>query len=111
MQPPLKLDCDIYLRKRRRHIVVSDTLTDTGALNIDRNQSGSNVMRAAGIFDCARKSLGGPERNVRYSVYLDYDQPVPPPWQENLKFNGPNQPASVWEEDGGAILKLFAEQK
>ena len=62
-------------------------------------------------FEGAKTSHGGAEIDVRFPVPLDSGQPAAPSWQKNLKFNGPNQPESVWEDDGGAILKLFAEQQ
>ncbi|MEH6832770.1 MAG: GNAT family N-acetyltransferase [Sulfitobacter sp.] len=59
-------------------------------------------------FDGIKTSLGGEETNVRFPVSPDPDQPAESSWLKNLKIKGPNQPASVWEDDGGAILKMFA---
>lgn len=69
------------------------------------------MLGLLGHFEGAKMSFSGTEIDVRFPVSLDSDQQAAASWHENLKFNGPNQPASVWEDDGGAILKLFAGQE
>ena len=59
-------------------------------------------------FAGAKTSFDGTEIDVKFPVPVDPDQQAVPSWQKNLKFEGPSQPVSVWEDEGGAILKLFA---
>ncbi|PRY80521.1 RimJ/RimL family protein N-acetyltransferase [Yoonia maritima] len=62
-------------------------------------------------FDCAQSSHVGPEMNIRFPVVPGPDQPVAKAWQKTQKFKGLSKPVSVWEDDGGAILKLFPVQQ
>lgn len=69
------------------------------------------MLGMLGHFGDGKTSLNGSEIEVRFPVPTGFDQSSAPSWQKNLKFKGPDQPALVWEDEGGAILKPFTWQQ
>ena len=62
-------------------------------------------------FDGAKRTHTSPEIEVRFPISQTLDLQAARLRRENQKFKDLNKPASVWEDDGGAILKLFADLK
>ena len=69
------------------------------------------IARYMNHFDGAKTTHTSPKIEVRFPTSLTLDPQATRSGREKPKFEDPNKPASVWEDDGGAILKLFADLK